>query len=165
MYTIDYSLNNGIGNDHPTGALSIYYSGCDIPVKCKECHNPELWAPQDPRMTYKEVKHRLEQLKRLGVDKDPQIAFVGGDPMAPYNRESTIEVAAQLKKDFPDTKLVLYSWRTLEELEEQWTVSFDYGVLGQFDIGEFRQGWLPASSNQYIWDFKKQEQLKPIKLK
>lgn len=165
MYTIDYSLNNGIGDGHPTGALSIYYSGCDIPVKCRDCHNPELWASQDPRITYNEVKERLEQLIRLGVDKNPQVAFLGGDPMAPYNRDSVIDVARKLKTDFPDVKLILYSWRTVEELLPEWTVSFDYGVLGQFDIGEFKEGWMPASSNQYIWNFNARKKMPAIKLK
>ena len=37
-YIIDFSLKNGLG--HPS--LSLYLPGCDIPIKCHNCHNQEL---------------------------------------------------------------------------------------------------------------------------
>ena len=37
------TIQNSINSDglwYPS--ISIYYSGCDKPVKCLDCHNPEL---------------------------------------------------------------------------------------------------------------------------
>ena len=161
MYNVDFSLTNGLGKP----AVSIYYSGCDIPVKCKDCHNPELWQPSKPKVGNDELYRLIRDYYQFDYSDQLRIAFLGGDPLASYNRESVVEVAAQLKKDFPDAELIIYSWRLPEEIEDEWVENFDLGVLGQFEIGEYKENYLPASTNQIIYDFRTKEIMQPIKLR
>lgn len=158
MYSIDFSLINGLGKP----SVSIYFSGCDIPVKCRECHNPELWRQQDSQVGYEELKRLVKSSQSFS--KELIVSFLGGDPLASYNREEVQEISSQLKRDFPEVKLVIYSWRLPNQIEDEWVSDFDYGVLGQFDIGEFKEGYLPASTNQIVYDFKTREMLSPIKI-
>lgn len=161
MYAIDFSLTNGLGKP----AISVYYSGCDIPVKCKECHNSELWQKQKTKVSDEEFFRLVNNYKNFNHSKELIITFLGGDPLAPYNRDSVIEVSRKLKELYPEVKIVVYSWRTPDEIEESWTEFFDYGVLGKFDIGIYVENRLPASTNQFIYDFKTKQKLPPIKLK
>lgn len=160
MYSIDFSLNNGLGKP----SISVYYSGCDIPVKCKACHNSELWAKQASQVDYSELYRLVKNYRDFNYSSDLIVSFVGGDPLAVYNRDSVMSVSSRLKKDFPGIELVIYSWRRPEEIEEDWVKDIDFGVLGQFDIGELREKYLPASSNQIIYNFKSKEVMDPIKL-
>lgn len=161
MYSVDFSLTNGLGKP----AISIYYSGCDIPVKCKGCHNSELWAKQDVKVSHEELFRLIKSYNDFSMSKEFTVAFLGGDPLAEYNRESLMYVTKKLKEEYDNVKIVIYSWRTPEEIEENWIKYSDYGVLGQFDIGILREGYLPASSNQFIYDFKLKKKLPTINLK
>jgi len=160
VYNIDFSLTNGLGKP----AISIYYSGCDIPVKCKDCHNPELWNKSNVNINYKELHRLVSEYKNFNKSAELIVSFMGGDPLAEYNRESTMEVSRRLKEDFPEVVLIVYSWRTPKEIEKEWIEHFDFGVLGQFDIGVLNKGYLPASSNQIIYNFKTNTTLESIKL-
>lgn len=160
MYSVDFSLTNGLGKP----SVSIYYSGCDIPVKCKECHNPELWRNSPSQLNYEELHRLIKSYADFGYSDELIISFLGGDPLAPFNRDSVMEVSKKIKQDFPEAKLIIYSWRLPQEIEDEWIENFDFGVLGKFDIGEYREGYLPASTNQIIYDFKNKEIIKPIKL-
>lgn len=160
MFNIDFSLNNGLGKP----AISVYYSGCDIPVKCNECHNPELWNKTNSKVEYKELHRLIKGYSEHRYSDNLTIAFLGGDPLAVYNRDSVMETSRKLKEDFPDAELILYSWRLPEQIEENWVKDFDFGVLGQFDIDKFRKDYLPASTNQIIYNFKTKETMAPIRL-
>lgn len=161
MYSVDLSLTNGLGKP----SVSIYYSGCDIPVKCKECHNFELWAKQDTKIKYEELLRIIKEFNTFNYSNELIVSFLGGEPLAEYNRNSVIEVSKKLKEDFPEVKIIIYSWRLPEDIKDEWVENIDLGVLGQFDIGELRADYLPASSNQIIYDFNSKEVLPAIKLK
>lgn len=161
MYYIDFSLTNGLGKP----AISIYYSGCDIPKKCKDCHNPELWSKQDSKLTYEELYNKVKWYNNFHNKEELRVSFVGGEPLANFNVQSVMDTSRKLKNDFPNIELILYSWRKPDEIKSEWIEYFDYGVLGQFDNGKFQENYLPASSNQIIYDFKTGEVLDPVKLK
>lgn len=161
MYSVDLSLTNGLGKP----AVSIYYSGCDIPVKCRECHNSELWNKQDTKIEYDELIRIIKEFNTFHYSDELIVSFLGGEPFAPYNRNSVIEVSKRLKEDFPKVKTIVYSWRLPEQVEDEWIENIDLGVLGQFDIRELREDYLPASSNQVIYDFNKKEVMPAIKIK
>lgn len=161
MYSIDFSLTNGLGKP----SISVYYSGCDIPVKCKGCHNEELWLNKKSLLGYEELLKKVNWYKNFNYKKELIVTFLGGDPLAPYNRNSVMEVSRKLKEDFPEIQLILYSWRNPDEIDKEWVKHFDYGVLGKFDIDNYNENYLPGSSNQIIYDFKTENVLKSIKLK
>jgi len=160
LYYVDFSLTNGLSKP----SISIYYSGCDIPTKCKDCHNPELWKKQKEALTYEEIYKKVKWYKDFQKEK-LRVSFLGGEPLASYNVDSVIEISKRLKEDFSNIELILYSWRKPELIEEEWVKYFDYGVLGEFKMDSLQEGFLPASKNQIIYDFKNKEALPPIKLK
>lgn len=63
----------------------------------------------------------------------------------------------------------MYSWRTIEQINKEnlkpYIKYIDYGVLGVYDNDLYTPNVLPSSTNQYIYDFKGSQKLKPIKLK
>lgn len=160
MYYIDFSLTNGLGKP----AISIYYSGCDIPRKCNDCHNAELWKKQANNLTYDEVYKKVKWYQDFQKSDKLRVSFLGGEPLASYNVDSVMNISKKLKEDFSDIELIVYSWRKPVQIKDEWVENFDYGVLGQFDIGEYQENLLPASSNQIIYDFKTGEVLDPVKL-
>jgi anaerobic ribonucleoside-triphosphate reductase activating protein len=137
--------------DHPVFfSLSIYFAGCDAHPKCIGCHNPELHNPLNgfeltPQELCSIVVSKLEMLKFKTV------AFVGGEPLAPYNRDGVRHVAKFLKAKFPDIVKILYSWRTPEDIANEELLEYvsdiDEFVLGRYDESQ-RTGTFPASANQ-----------------
>lgn len=172
MYIIDYSTKNGLG--HP--AVSIFLSGCDRPVKCEDCHNPELWEPsqESADSLFLDLKQACDISQKLS--NKVRVAILGGEPLAEYNLRLTLEIAMWVKNNYFHSEVIVYSWRTIEQIYDLITYNpayahniiydyFDYGVLGPYDKNFHENHMLPASSNQYIFDFKRQEKLPPIKLK
>lgn len=149
-------------NDHPKLlGISIYFQGCDRSPKCLLCHNKETWEP------YRGFKYDLEDLIQILKDKITYalesydkiaVVYLGGEPLAPYNRDSVFQISKELKEEFSE-KIVntLYSWRTLEEIEfqnlENYIVYMDELVLGPYDhaqrnVDEKGNVLFPASKNQ-----------------
>lgn len=161
VHSIDYSLTNGLGGP----AISIYYSGCDVPVKCEGCHNKELWTKQNERIEYKALYKQVLWYNEFNPKSKLTVAFLGGDPLAEYNRRSFMEVTRKLKRDFSDIEIILYSWRLTDDIDKEWVKNVDYGVLGKFEKEKFRENFLPGSSNQVLYDFKNNKELPAIYLK
>lgn len=160
-YAIDYNLKNGLG--HP--AISLYLTGCDKPVKCKGCHNWEMQERSGQGYNIEDIKSELDNLINnfSYFHKELYISIVGGEPLAEYNLPITIEVAKYIK-DKHNSKIVLYSWRDLDQIGEV-SQYLDYAVLGGYDEAKHQDNVLPSSSNQVIWDFKNNKELEHIKLK
>jgi len=137
--------------DHPKYlSLSVYFSGCDANPKCKGCHNPELHNP------YYGYKTEIPQLVDIVLNKlkllpKPVLAFLGGEPLAPYNREAVKEVARAVKTIYPESLILLFSWRMPEDIYTEKLLDhvkyIDEFVLGRFDITKKTDDF-PASSNQ-----------------
>lgn len=166
-YIIDYTLKNGLGNP----AISIYLTGCDKPKKCYGCHNWELQKESREDYSINEIKQRIdEQINSfLEYHKVLYIAFLGGDPLTEYNRNITSQISNYIKQKYPNAITVLYSWREIDLIKEgglrEYVKYIDYGVLGEYNNKLHIEKALPSSENQYIYDFKNNKKLKPIKLK
>jgi anaerobic ribonucleoside-triphosphate reductase activating protein len=164
------TLQNSMNNDglwYPS--ISIYYSGCDNPNKCIECQNPEL---QLQGIGYKTTNSQLIQdvenklIEWLDTYETMSICYVGGEPLAEWNRESTLEVSKYFKEKYKNKICnILYSWRYIEDfLElEQYILYIDYGVLGNFQIQNRDINCIPSSSNQYIYSFIENKKINTIK--
>lgn len=166
-YYIDYSLKNGLG--HP--AISLYLTGCDKPVKCKDCHNWELQEQSYYDYSIKNIKYNINKniQNYLQFHKNLYVAILGGEPLAKYNRNITLQISKFIKQQYNNSKIILYSWRTLKQIQEErleiYIKYIDYGVLGAYDNTLHTDNILPASTNQYIYDFNNKVKLKPIILK
>lgn len=150
MFYMDYSLVNGLGK----GAVSIYFSGCDKEIKCKNCHNPELWEkqPEKTRENYENVLYYIENVKKL--NKNAAVAFLGGEPLAEFNRNELKRLLLIIRQHFPDTDLIVYTWRELEDIPREFIPLADFWVTGEFLEHLYEEGRIPASTNQRIYDTK-----------
>lgn len=94
---------------------------------------------------------------------------MGGEPLAEYNRNITQEISQYIKRKYKSVTIILYSWRTIEQIKKENLESciryIDYGVLGSYNKNLYISNTLPSSSNQYIYDFVNNEKLTPVKLK
>lgn len=141
--------------DHPRYlTLSIYFSGCDADPKCLKCHNPELHNPNNGiQMTPDELASVV--IKQLERFRFPVVAFVGGEPLAPYNREGVKLVSKLIHEHFPGIKTILYTWRMPEDLIKENLldyIKYIYEfVLGRYDYTKHVNGF-PSSTNQLYMD-------------
>lgn len=170
MNEVYVALQNSINGDglwYPS--ISIYYSGCDNPTKCKGCHNPEL---QNQGIGYKTTTDQLIQdIETMLVEwfdtyETMAISYVGGDPLAEWNRKSVFEVSKYFKEKYKEkTCNIFYSWRYIEQLQslKKYINYMNYGVLGSFQIETRDIDYIPSSANQYIYDFKTNTKLERIK--
>jgi organic radical activating enzyme len=158
-YIINYSTKNGIGKP----AISLFFKGCDKAQKCNGCHNEEFQTYSSDEIDLPRLKQQLiKQIASFKMFHDElHIAFLGGEPLAVFNIEYTIEIAKWIKEVYPEAKSTVYSYHEIDP-DSQISQYFDYGVLGEFDIELLRKDYLPGSSNQYIYDFKNKTKIEPI---
>ena len=172
MDSVYVNLQNSINSDglwYPS--ISIYYSGCDKPTKCPDCHNPELQLCRAGfRTTTAELIDSIEKelIEWLSVYPTIAICYLGGEPLAEWNRDSVFKVSEYFKTMYKKQICnILYTWRYIEELHSlpliQYLTYMDYCVLGEFQIQDRDIDYIPSSSNQYIYDFKSNKILQPIK--
>jgi len=166
-YIIDFSLKNGLG--HP--AVSIYLTGCDNPIKCENCHNWELQEQSKYNYNISAIKNEIDlEIKNYLQFYDKlYVAILGGEPLAEYNKNIMFELSKHIKQKYNNAIVVLYSWRTIEQINNEnlkpYIQYIDYGVLGIYNKNLYISNILPASTNQYIYDFKNNKKLKSVKLK
>lgn len=166
-YIIDYSLKNGLGKP----SISLYLAGCDKPIKCEGCHNWEL--QEEPKESYDidEIKKHIDKAINnfLQFHSALYVSILGGEPLAIYNRNITMEISKYIKEKYTNAIIIIYSWRTIKQIKkenlEMYMKYIDYGVLGAYDKNLYIENTIPSSTNQYIYDFKNNRIIKPIKLK
>lgn len=169
MNDIYVAIQEGINGDglfYP--CISIYFSGCDKKDKCKNCHNPELQDKEkgfktNNKALIKDVENIL--ISWLKIYPIISICYLGGEPLSPWNRESVLEISNYFKTNYKNNiKNIFYSWRYLEDLIDikKYIKFMDFGVLGDFRQDLFIDYTIPASSNQYIYDFNNTKKLDSI---
>lgn len=161
-YIIDYSVTNGLGKP----AISIYLSGCDKLVKCKGCHNWEMQEESENDYDIEQLKEELDtEISNFKVfHKSLRIAILGGEPLAKYNRDITLELLKYIKEKYEDAITILYSWRDVGQIGESKNY-LDFGVLGGYEESLHQDNTLPASSNQRVWNFNTNSEEQAILLK
>lgn len=81
--------------DGPGIRTVIFLAGCKL--RCKYCHNPEMWKMQEPNYTPEELVNRIIRNKPYFKRNNGGVTFSGGEPLL----QSTflIEVCKLLKKE------------------------------------------------------------------
>lgn len=170
MTDIFVTLQNSINGDglwYPS--ISIYYSGCDKIIKCKNCHNPELQKQgigyrTNNQQLIRDIEEKL--ILWLSTYKTMSLCYLGGEPLTPWNRDSVLYISKYFKNKYKNQVYnILYTWRYIDDLStlNKYIGYMDFGVLGDFKIDNKNLNYIPSSSNQYIYDFNKQIIIKPIK--
>lgn len=81
--------------DGPGIRTVVFLSGCKL--RCKYCHNPEMWKLGEPNYTPEELAKKLIRNKPYFKRNNGGITFSGGEPL--LQSEFIIEVAKILKKE------------------------------------------------------------------
>lgn len=146
MRKMDISNGEGIG-------VALFTQGC--PFHCKGCFNPETWDFNGGKeWTDKEEKEFLELMDRPYIKR---ISFLGGEPLAEQNDDTLPSLIMEIKMQFPDKKIWVYSGNVWENLKDKPVMKYiDVLVDGPF-VEELKDLTLPfrGSSNQRIIDVQK----------
>ena len=131
----------------------LWVAGCAH--ACPGCHNPVTWDPEGG-LPFDEAARR-ELYEELEKDYVSGITFSGGDPLHPANIRGVTELARQIRSDFPDKTIWLYTgstWNGVRDLEVARYV--DVLVDGTFQEAKKDNTlrW-KGSSNQQVIDVQK----------
>lgn len=80
--------------DGPGIRTVVFLSGCKL--RCKYCHNPEMWIRGNLNYTPEELANRILRNKNY-IEEKGGVTFSGGEPLLQSN--FIIEVAKLLKKE------------------------------------------------------------------
>lgn len=105
-----------IKNDVAAGkgvCVTFFVQGCE--AHCPGCHNPETW---DFEGGYEFTPQTLEDIKAAlranGVKRN--LSIMGGEPLHPKNQFLTQLIIMEIKKEFPDVKIYLWTGYVYEDL-------------------------------------------------
>ena len=161
-YHIETNLDSD-GINFPS--ITIFFWGCDKKIKCKNCHNQQLWEfnkeSNNTKRMLEEIKIQINKVEKV-YDKIA-VCFCGGEPLASHHIFDMAIVSKIIKREFRDKiATIVYSWRTMEQIENQKKMDYmqdiDYGILGAFDETKYVDDF-PASTNQKIINFKTMKEI------
>ena len=81
--------------DGPGIRTVVFLSGCKL--RCKYCHNPEMWQIEAPNYTPEELVKRIIRNKPYFDSSNGGVTFSGGEPL--LQSKFLIEVFKLLKKE------------------------------------------------------------------
>lgn len=131
----------------------LWVAGCAH--ACPGCHNPVTWDPEGG-LPFDEAARR-EIYEELEKDYVSGITFSGGDPLHPANMQGVTELARQIRSDFPDKTIWLYTGSTWDEVRDLEVIRYvDVLVDGPFreDEKDSTLHW-KGSANQQVIDVQK----------
>ncbi len=90
----------------------LWVSGCEH--ACPGCQNPVTWDPDDGLVFDDKAKAELYEI----LDKDyiSGLTLSGGDPLYPGNRDEILSLLKDVKKNFPEKTVWLYTGYLYEEV-------------------------------------------------
>lgn len=146
-------------------AVSIYFAGCDkesfTGSFCPGCQNVEMQDPEIdipayyPEEIYRYVIQLITDWKQ--ISSNVAVAFIGGEPLACYNRDCVQYISYRLSKEFPSVTTILYTWRDIKDITNQNLLPYvkyiDKCVLGDYRAELHDDSYALGSTNQVIYNF------------
>lgn len=146
----DFDVVNGEGI-----RVSFWVTGC--PHKCVGCHNKELWNRNTGKLYTEDTKEKI--IKLLSDDRaNKGLSILGGEPLAPYNREEIIKLCKDVKDRFPKKSIWIWTGYDYEyvckEMDEL-LLYVDVLIDGKFEeeLKDTSLLWM-GSSNQRKYDIR-----------
>ena len=81
--------------DGPGIRTVVFFSGCKL--RCKYCHNPEMWNFENPNYTTEELVNKILRNKPYFKNNNGGVTFSGGEPL--LQSKFLLEVCKLLKKE------------------------------------------------------------------
>ena len=136
--------------------VSLFMSGC--PHHCKGCFNSETWNSKNgEQIEINElIKIIKEKIGAYGVDRS--FSVLGGEPLVDYNIKNTSVIISEIRKEFPNIKIYLWSGYTLSEIKEMKESknilkNINYLIDGRFEEDKKDTNLvLRGSSNQKVYE-------------
>ena len=131
----------------------LWVAGCNH--HCHNCQNPITWNP-DGGLEFDESAES-EIYTELEKEHVSGITFSGGDPLHPENREMIAFLAEQIKNQFPNKTIWLYTGYLYEQVKDLPVMQYiDVLVDGEFieGLADINYPWA-GSHNQRIIDIRK----------
>ena len=121
---------------------------------CDGCQNPQTWDVAGG-LEFDQAAHD-ELFEALKPDYVSGITFSGGDPLHPFNRETVLNLAKEVKEKMPNKTVWLYTGFLWEDLKSLDLSNIDVLVDGEFkkELNDNTLQWV-GSSNQRIIDVQK----------
>lgn len=144
--------------------MVLWVAGC--PHKCKGCHNPMTWD-ENNGLEF-DLRARQEIYDALKKPHIAGITFSGGDPLQPANKATVFRLIKDIKKDFPNKNIWIYTGYTWEEIQEH-----SFHIIKYADVlvdGRFEEKLVDAnyhwagSTNQRVIDIQKTLEKKEVVL-
>ncbi len=142
----------------------LWVAGCSH--CCKECQNPVTWDPDGGLLFDEDAKKEL--FAELGKPYISGITFSGGDPLHSANRMDVRDLMAQIKEEFPEKTIWLYTGAVWERILHYPMMQYvDVLVDGEFEAGQKNVKLLwKGSGNQRVIDvqrsLKQADQTTPV---
>lgn len=104
------------GVNYPS--VSLYFFGCDKPVKCHGCHNEKLWSfPNQKDNVQKMIAKMEDELNKIyKYSKKVSICFLGGEPLANQHIGTMEIISKYFKEKYNNVITIVYTWRTIEDI-------------------------------------------------
>lgn len=132
-------------------AMSFWFSGC--PHKCDGCFNKDTWD----KTTGSEITEEVIESVLYSLGREPYSFFsvLGGEPFAPYNLQTTLNILSRVKKMYPHIKTMVWTGYELHEFARYNDLtkfdSVDYIMDGRYDSTKPTKKKLRGSDNQRLF--------------
>lgn len=81
--------------DGPGIRTVVFLNGCKL--RCKYCHNPEMWTMKEKNITPEELVNKIKRFKPYYKRNNGGVTFSGGEPLLQY--DFLLETCKLLKKE------------------------------------------------------------------
>lgn len=134
-------ISNGLGC-----GVALFVQGCHF--HCKNCFNPSTWDFEGGKEFTAEIEGKFLSLADHPFIR--RVSFLGGEPLAPENREKVAELC---KKLFGTKKVWLYTGYAYEDIPKDILQYIDVLVDGRYidDLKDFSLKF-KGSANQRVID-------------
>ena len=131
----------------------LWVAGCSH--GCPGCQNPVTWDPCGGLLFDQAAQEEL--FTELEKDYISGVTFSGGDPLHPANKAEIGDLAREIKANFPDKTVWLYTGDLWKDIcADPMMAHVDVVVDGEFHIAELDTKLLwKGSKNQRVINVKK----------
>ena len=122
----------------PGFRVSLFVSGCAR--KCPGCFNTEAQNPENGRKFDAHAKRKI--FDELAKPYIKGLSLLGGDPMSKLsdNRQSIIELCKEVKEQFPQKDIWMWTGYTYEELKADDTANEIFKYVDYIVDGPYIEG-------------------------